>query len=61
MVAIEQNTYAIMVSGKEHPLCDEANALINTSLAAGEYTSAEELIHTIINRAMLDDSNLKTN
>ena len=56
-----ENTYAIVVSGIEQPLCDETNALINARLAAGEYASAEEYIHTIINRAMLDDSINKTN
>lgn len=58
---MEKDTYTIAVSGIEHPLCDETNVLINASLAAGEYASAEELIHTVINRAMLNNSNLKTN
>ena len=53
---MEQDTYAIIVRGVEHPLCDETNALINARLATGEYASADECIHAALNQAMLDDS-----
>jgi hypothetical protein len=52
---MEEDTYAVVISGIEPLLCADTNAIINANLASGKYSSAKEYIHTIIDRAMQGD------